>query len=274
MKFVNTTFTGNEAGNSGASILATAAATFVNTILHKPLSSSHCAGVVAGSDGGNLSDDVSCALNQATDKAGDAILATLGENGGRTKTHKPLVGSPAIDGVDMALSCPAIDQRKVARPFDGDQNGSVLCDIGSYESRDACPFDDSKEQPGVCGCGIADADDNLNGIVDCLSAEDLKAQAQLIRTKVSKFRKVLKGKKLRMAKVEIRNLIKLFKDFASAQVGNIQASVSGFSVRRDLTPAAKAARRVLAVKNPNFAKNKRIAKKRLSKLINKLDSTP
>jgi CSLREA domain-containing protein len=53
-------------------------------------------------------------------------IGSLSTNGGPTRTHALLTGSPAIDAASSA-DCPARDQRGVARP-----QGSA-CDIGSYE---------------------------------------------------------------------------------------------------------------------------------------------
>lgn len=36
------------------------------------------------------------------------------------------------------------------------------------DASDACPNDDAKTEPGVCGCGVADLDADENGTVDCL----------------------------------------------------------------------------------------------------------
>jgi hypothetical protein len=60
------------------------------------------------------------------------MLGPLADNGGPTETHALLPGSPAIDTANDA-SCPAIDQRGEARPFDGDGDGMAHCDIGSVE---------------------------------------------------------------------------------------------------------------------------------------------
>jgi hypothetical protein len=62
----------------------------------------------------------------------DPRLAPLANNGGRTQTHALLSGSPAIDRGDNA-GAPATDQRGVARPRDGDGNGSRIVDIGAFE---------------------------------------------------------------------------------------------------------------------------------------------
>ncbi len=62
----------------------------------------------------------------------DPRLGPLANNGGPTLTHAPLPGSPAIDHGDNA-DLPATDQRGVARPRDGDGNGSRVADIGAFE---------------------------------------------------------------------------------------------------------------------------------------------
>jgi predicted outer membrane repeat protein len=63
----------------------------------------------------------------------DPKLGPLANNGGRTKTHALLAGSPAIDKGDNS-GAPARDQR-ARRPRDGDGNGngSKIVDIGAFE---------------------------------------------------------------------------------------------------------------------------------------------
>jgi hypothetical protein len=62
----------------------------------------------------------------------DARLGPLANNGGPTQTHALLPGSPAIDRGDNTGGS-AADQRGVARPRDGDGNGSRVADIGAFE---------------------------------------------------------------------------------------------------------------------------------------------
>jgi predicted outer membrane repeat protein len=62
---------------------------------------------------------------------GDPKLGPLASNGGPTQTMALQPGSAAIDSAPNF--CPPLDQRAVARPRDGDGNGSALCDVGAYE---------------------------------------------------------------------------------------------------------------------------------------------
>src|SRR6266576_320499 len=69
----------------------------------------------------------------------DPKLSPLQNNGGPTKTHALLTGSPAIDGGnstgchDQLGALLLTDQRGAERHFDGDGNGSARCDIGAVE---------------------------------------------------------------------------------------------------------------------------------------------
>jgi hypothetical protein len=103
------------------------------------------------SDGHNLSSDSRCSFNQPTDLPDtDPLLAPLADYGGPTPTHALLPDSPAIDAGDPT-SYPATDQRGVSRPVDGDNDGTAVCDIGSYEARNQITISDVTVTEGDSG---------------------------------------------------------------------------------------------------------------------------
>lgn len=75
--------------------------------------------------GGSLDSDGSCG-SSTTYSIEALLLGDLEDNGGPTRTHALLPGSPAIEAASG--SCPAADQRGVPRP-QGPQ-----CDVGAYEA--------------------------------------------------------------------------------------------------------------------------------------------
>ncbi len=80
------------------------------------------------SGGYNLEDGNSCGLNVTGDMTNtNPLLAPLADNGGATKTHAPLPGSPVIDAIPVGLCTLATDQRGILRPF------GAACDIGAME---------------------------------------------------------------------------------------------------------------------------------------------
>ena len=143
----NTTITGNL---EGGSINSTPAAAFINYEPSNDLKLTNT--IIAGNTfagsydlGGTTIITASNSLIQNPDTLfypnpipGDnlidvnPLLGSLSDNGGTTKTHALLTGSPAIDAADNA-SCTSLDQRGIARPQDGNADGSLICDMGAYE---------------------------------------------------------------------------------------------------------------------------------------------
>jgi hypothetical protein len=142
MNIVNSTIADNVApgGTTGGGFVGTftaanATLTLANTIFAGN-SGPQCfyapwgSGVVTlTSLGHNLVVDATCAVPGPAGSdliIADAKLGPLADNGGPTRTHALLPGSPALNAADGTL-CPAVDQRGVARPQ------GAGCDIGAYE---------------------------------------------------------------------------------------------------------------------------------------------
>jgi hypothetical protein len=95
-------------------------------------------GGVISSQGNNISSDDSCDFTKSTDKQNtNPLLGPLQDNGGPADTRALLPGSPAVDAAN-ATACPQHDRRGVVRK-DGDKDGTVVCDIGSFERNDLTP---------------------------------------------------------------------------------------------------------------------------------------
>ncbi len=85
--------------------------------------------VTLASNGHNIAGDASCALTAGGDQPNaNPLLGPLANNGGPTLTHALPAGSPAINTANAA-TCPATDQRGIARPQ------GAGCDIGAFEAQ-------------------------------------------------------------------------------------------------------------------------------------------
>ncbi len=182
LQLINTTISGNQAdadGNGtgdggGLWLNVISPMTATNTIIagNTAAFAPDCAGPPTSADSGgyNLvgnSDGCNWPVGVPGDQIGTAgtpinpALGPLQNNGGATRTHMPLPGSPAIDsGNDVVCASlfPTQDQRGVPRPVDGDGDGFAICDIGSVETT-FIPGLSVAKTPGVQTIFVGDSAD-------------------------------------------------------------------------------------------------------------------
>ncbi|MEX2168320.1 MAG: S8 family serine peptidase [Pirellulales bacterium] len=136
------------------------------------------------SAGGNLIGNIGDATGLSNGVNGDQVgthvtmldpkLGPLADNGGPTLTHLPAAESPAIDAA--VSGGPTVDQRGVARPADGNNDGLAVSDIGAVEMYHASisgrKFQDQNQngiqdvgEPGIAGWTMY-LDLNQNGQLD------------------------------------------------------------------------------------------------------------
>jgi hypothetical protein len=137
---LHVTVTENVGTQSGGGIRRTAGTLSVgNSILaNNPslLNSSDCSGSIVSLDY-NLVKNSGCTFSGATMHhltGVDPKLGSLQWNGGPTRTHAPMPGSPVLDAVPSASCGSSSDQRGMSRPQDSDNAGVAACEMGAFES--------------------------------------------------------------------------------------------------------------------------------------------
>jgi hypothetical protein len=141
-------------GQNGVAMVSGAEATLSNSLIANNAERQCSSGGIL-SAGHNLSSDFFCNLTQPGDQQGvDPLLMPLGDYGGPTPTHALRPGSPAIEGGSNA-DCPATDQRGLPRPFDGDNDGTAVCDIGAVEAERQLIIADTSVLEGTGGMSTA-----------------------------------------------------------------------------------------------------------------------
>jgi cysteine-rich repeat protein len=162
LTMINSTIVNNMAGQAGGGILNadnTGGVTFLLNTIVANNTVDNCSGTIT-SNGHNLDSGNTCLFTGTGDLINkNPNLGFLQDNGGPTETHALLSGSPAIDSGDNT-GCPNTDQRGFSRPTDGNNDGTAVCDIGSFET--------------ICGDGVLSdneaCDDGNTVDGDCCSS--------------------------------------------------------------------------------------------------------
>jgi CSLREA domain-containing protein len=160
VEMMNATVVNNHAAQGGGGIYADTIK-LKNTILFNnnfgdaaPFAQENCSSPVSatdGTNGRNISSDDSCGLDTLSgdlENVTDPGLGPLQDNGGLTKTHALLPGSPAIDRIpepdcEADLGTSPVDQRGVDRPQ------GAACDIGAFEKLNQPPVANAGGPYGV-----------------------------------------------------------------------------------------------------------------------------
>jgi hypothetical protein len=140
----NVTITRNSASAGGSVYNASGALTLRNTIVANQTAGVNCVPAMPITNlGNNIDSGTSCGWGTANGSMSntDPHLTSMGNYLSGTQVFGLSLSSPALDGVTYApLDCPARDQRGYPRPVDGNKDGTVLCDIGAFESSALSPY--------------------------------------------------------------------------------------------------------------------------------------
>lgn len=119
-------------------------------------------------------------------------------------------------------------------------------DVGQepFAILDSCPGDTSKFKPGVCGCGVAEVDLNVNAIFDCQRSPEFKFRVEALRKLVKKVKPKLSAKKLKALKKSVRAAISEMQSFGSQFAAEITV-LQGINLTKLRGDAAKKSNKAL-----------------------------
>ncbi len=193
----------------------------------------------------------------------------LGAIGGPGTTTAKLEGSNRSELRTLALSVmsPAFAEVNPADNF-GVALVNVVTDVdndGTPDIRDLCKNDAAKTSPGACGCGITDADNNTNGVADCLTSVDFKAQVNALQKAV---KKLAIGKSFAAQKAKAKTIKNNVKSIGINSAGSILVSGASVNISKLTKAADKAVNATLNAKSASaLSKAKQTAGKAIAKLL-------
>ncbi|MBX7138311.1 MAG: hypothetical protein K1X83_10030 [Oligoflexia bacterium] len=130
---------------------------------------------------------------------------------------------------------------------------------------DQCPADNTKFEPGVCGCGVSDADANHDGVLNCQVTSTLHQRLQELLGNVKKVKR-LADSASKAKKKAMKQLINTARAQAAAIFTFVQGSDLQIQINSTTKDPAKLAgtirsqvRTGTTTANSNFAQNKRKA---------------
>ncbi len=137
---------------------------------------------------------------------------------------------------------------------------------------DECPDDSAKLERGVCGCGVVDQDLNGNGIVDCLTNDELKFKLQKARSLLKKLK--LNGDTFtpsaKKARKSLKGLNKEIGEFVQFSAASIVLNNNSTSVTVLTKTTQKAIKRALKGDPATFSADKKAAQKGVNKFLSRL----
>ena len=159
------------------------------------------------------------------------------------------------------------DGRQLVMRFDPDQ---------LVFSNDQCPGDNLKLVPGICGCGITDADSNSDGILDCQVTPTARQLAQSLKSQVPKLKylpsSASKKKKKALSlvksgiKLELRSLVRL----VNGSEPQVKLNSNRASARKLVKAVNTNVLKALKTDRSAIAQHKRLATKSLSSFLKAL----
>jgi subtilisin-like proprotein convertase family protein len=140
---------------------------------------------------------------------------------------------------------------------------------GISDDYDNCPSDSQKITPGLCGCGISDADSNNNGILDCNANQEFKLLVIAAQTAFAKVKhpNTPQAKKKQKAKVKAAsNAFAALKAFLAKPGVNV-VGASGASIPNLHDSVQKTVKKALkSLSSKDLKKGKKAIKELLAKL--------